>query len=118
LVITSSVREALVAAFVSFKNVPAQQIEGTQPGTAYYAFVPSTGTYWALVSFLPSSSASLQTDVSLQDGGAMGIFDEQPGEGWKMLAQGVVPFCPSRTTIPSAVLTLWGLSDSPACSQY
>jgi hypothetical protein len=118
LVITNTVREALVAAFVSFKNVPAEQIAGTRPGTTYYAFVPSTGTYWALASFLPTSSASLQTDVSLQDGGSMGIFDEQSGEGWKMLAQGVEPFCPSRTAIPSVVLTLWGLSDVPACSQY
>ena len=117
LVVTNTIRAALVAAFVSFKDVPAQQIAGTQPGTTYYAYVPSTGTYWALASFLPTSSASLQTDVSLQDGGSMGIFDEQSGKGWKMLAQGVEPFCPSRTAIPSSVLTVWGLSDVPACSQ-
>jgi len=116
LVVTSADREALTAAFVYYKNVPAQQIAGTEPGTVYYAFVPSTGDYWALAQFLPSTTASLQTDVSLQDGGSMGIFTKPAGAGWEMVEAGVIPFCPTQTAIPPAVQALWGLRDVPACS--
>jgi hypothetical protein len=116
LVVTNETRDGLVTAFVSYKMIAAQEIAGTQPGSVYFAFVSSTNTYWALASFLPTSTASLQTDVSLQDGGGMGIFSEQTGGAWKMVAQGVEPFCPSKTAIPLAVQKVWGLTDPQACS--
>ena len=116
LVATAADKSALTAAFVTYKKVPAQDIAGTAPGTVYYAYVPSTGTYWALASFLPTSTASQQTEVGLQDGGGMGIFTKHAGGTWTMVATGSFPFCPSQTVIPSAVRTVWGLSDSGSCS--
>jgi hypothetical protein len=116
LVVTTADKSALTAAFVADKNVPSQDIAGTDPGTVYYGYVPSTSTYWALASFLPTSSASQQTLVGLQDGGRTGIFTRRSGGPWTMISAGSEPFCPSRTAIPPAVRTVWGLVDSEACS--
>lgn len=108
-------KQALTAAFVAFRHFPAQDIAGTQSGSVYDAYVPSTSTYWALARFTPSATASQQTLVGLQDGGEIGIFTKS-GSSWTMLAVGGEPFCPSNTSIPASVRQLWGLSDPPACA--
>ena len=113
---TTADKTALTAAFVAYKKVPAQDIAGTEAGAVYYAYVPSTGTYWALASFLPSSTASQDTLVGLQDGGRTGIFTKPTGGSWTMIAMGFVPFCPTRTAIPPEVRTVWGLTDPGVCS--
>ena len=116
LVATAADKAALTVAFVASKNVPTQDIAGTDPGTVYYAYVPSTKMYWALASFLPTPAASQQTLVGLQDGGRTGIFTRVPAGSWTWIFLGSFPFCPSRTAIPPAVRTVWGLSDPGACS--
>ena len=116
LVATAADKSALTAAFVTYKQVPGQDIAGTDPGTVYFAYVPSTGTYWALASFLPTSSASQQTLVGLQDGGRTGIFTRASGGSWTMVSVGSAPFCPSRTAIPEPVRAAWGLNDPAACA--
>jgi hypothetical protein len=116
LVATPTLKAELTQAFVAFKQVPAQDIAGTAPGSVYYALVPATGTSWALASFLPRSTASQQTLVGLQDGGGTGIFSMRPGAGWEMVALGSVPFCPAQTPIPPAVVALWGLRDPEGCT--
>jgi hypothetical protein len=105
-----------VTAFVAFTHDPASDIAGTEPGSVYYAYLPTSETHWAFARFLPSSSASQRTLVSLQDGGNIGIFREQAEGGWTMLTVGGEPFCPTRSSIPASVQLLWGLTDSPACS--
>ena len=116
LVATAADKTALTTAFVAYKQISSDEITGTDPGTVYYAFVPATHTYWALASFLPSSSASQQTLVGLQDGGRTGIFTRQPGGSWTVVATGSVPFCPSQTVIPATVRAVWGLTDPTACT--
>lgn len=113
---TLATKAALQSAFVAYKKVPASDIAGTQAGSVYYAYVPSTQTYWALASFTPSSTASQDTLVGMQDGGATGIFRRGTGGSWTMLTVGSFPFCPSQTPLPSDVRTLWGLSDPTGCS--
>jgi hypothetical protein len=105
-----------VAAFVQFTHDPPSDIAGTEPGSVYYAYVPSTGTYWAFGRVLPSSTASQSTLVSLQDGGNIGIFDQRSGGSWTMLSAGGEPFCPTKSDLPTAVQALWGFTDSQACS--
>jgi hypothetical protein len=115
-VATAADKAALTTAFAAYKQVPASEIAGTAPGSVYLATVPSTGTNWALASFLPSATASQQTEVGMQDGGGMGIFTQTAGGSWTMVSLGSEPFCPTKTAIPPAVVTLWGLTDPPACS--
>jgi hypothetical protein len=116
LLATATDKAELVAAYVAFTNDPPSDIAGTEPGSVYYAYVPATGTYWAFARFLPSSSASQRTLVSLQDGGNIGVFRQPAGGGWTMLAEGGEPFCPTKSPIPSSVQALWGLTDPPACA--
>lgn len=104
-----------MAAFVAFTHDPPSDIAGTEPGSVYYAYLPATQTYWAFGRFLPSPSASQRTLVSLQDGGNIGIFKQQAGGGWMMLSEGGEPFCPTKSAIPPAVQSRWGLTDPPEC---
>ena len=112
---TEADKAALVAAFVAFTHDPASDIEGTEPGSVYYAYLPSTRAYWALARFLPSATASQNSLVSLQDGGNIGIFSRQAGGGWTMLSIGGEPFCPTKSVIPSSVQGLWGLTEPGTC---
>jgi hypothetical protein len=113
---TVATKAALQSAFVAYTKVPAGDIAGTQAGTVYYAYDPTTRTYWALATFTPSATASQDTLVGMQDGGSTGVFRQPAGGGWTMLTTGSFPFCPSRTPLPAAVRTVWGLSDPAACT--
>ena len=104
-----------MAAFAAFTHDPPSDIAGTEPGSVYYAYLPTTATYWAFARFLPSPSASEHTLVSLQDGGNIGIFRKPAGDGWMMLTVGGEPFCPTKSAIPASVQALWGLTDPPDC---
>ena len=109
-------KSALTAAYVAHTKVPPGDIAGTQAGSVYYAFVPSTRTYWALATFTPSATASQRTLVGMQDGGAMGIFSRPAGGSWTMVATGSFPFCPSATPLPAEVRAVWGVSDPTGCT--
>jgi hypothetical protein len=116
LIATASDKGALVDAFIAFTHDPASEIAGTESGSVYYAYLPSTATYWAFSRFVPSPSASQKTLVSLQDGGNIGIFSKQADGDWMMLSIGGEPFCPTRTAIPASIQALWGFKDPPECS--
>jgi hypothetical protein len=116
-VVTPADKATLTAAYVAHMGFPPADIGGTRPGSVYAAYVPSTGVSWAFAELDPSAAPSYQTQVSMQDGGSMGIFTKPPGGSWTMVANGFVPFCPSKTVIPADVQSLWGLSDSAACAQ-
>jgi hypothetical protein len=107
----------LTAAFVAYTHLPAQDIAGTTPGSVYFAFDPTTGTYWALASFSPTPTAALHTQVALQDGGNIGVFSRKAGSAWTMLSTGgAVPFCVSKTQIPPGVVAVWDLSEPQGCT--
>lgn len=116
LVVSTTDKQLLTAAFVDYTHLPAQDIAGTAPGSVYFAFDPTTDTYWALASFSPTPSASQHTQIALQDGGNMGIFSRRPASAWQMLSTGSVPFCVSQTAFPPGVVAVWGLSDPSGCS--
>ncbi len=106
----------LEAAYAAYMGDPPQDIAGTEQGSVYEAYLPPAATYWALARFLPTSDASEQTVVGMQDGGNIGIFDKSASGSWTMIAKGTSPFCPSRSAIPAEVQSLWGLTDPPQCS--
>src|SRR5215467_16275946 len=65
LVISSAEKSQLTAAYVASKSISLSDLAGGGPeaGSVYYAYDPSTDTYWALASFAPSSTASLNVQV-------------------------------------------------------
>ena len=116
LVATATDKAALTAAFVAYDQLPAADIAGTRTGSVYLAVVPSTGTTWALASFDPTTTASQQTLVRLQDGGETAIFSKKSGAGWVVLSNGSVPFCPAQTALPAAVIARWALTSPEGCT--
>ena len=97
------------------------------PGATYLAYDPDTGLDWAVASFDyngPADDAAGSPPVAMQDGGNTGIFYQVPPvagslpsyDGWVMVGSLGVPACYSKTVIPSAVLSVWGLRDNPYCA--
>ena len=85
LVLTSTVRSALVAAAASYYGLPASDFVGLGAGPeqypAYYAYDKATSTYWAGASLVPKRS-STAAQVVVQDDGAYLIFHRTPPGGW------------------------------------
>lgn len=81
LVISSTEKSELTAAFVAYKRISLSDMIGADPmpGSVYYAYDPATEIYWAMASFATSSTASFNAQVSFQDGGNMGLFRKTHG---------------------------------------
>ena len=117
LVATTQLKAQLLTAFAAAKGVPQSDFTGPDPGTTYYAVIPSTGAYWALAHFTPTSSAGYQVDVGMQDGGAEGVFTEVQGSTTWSVRFGTFPFpCPGGP-VPDALVRLWGLAYPSGCGQ-
>jgi hypothetical protein len=110
---TAALKSQLTAAYVAHNHLPANEVAGTAPGSVYYAFIPSTNTYWAIASFYPTANSSQQTQVSMQDEGCCGVFTETTGGSWTMVAGFLGAPCPGQ--IPAQLETLWGLQYPGNC---
>jgi hypothetical protein len=119
LVISSTEKSQLTAAFVAFKAISLSDLAGGGPtaGSVYYAYDPSTDTYWALADFAPSSTASLNVQVGFQDGGSFGMYRKAGSGSWQVESPGEPPICNEVKFFPPAVLAAWSISMSlpPAC---
>jgi hypothetical protein len=69
---------------------------------------------WALASFTLVLPASYKAEVSFQDGGNMGIFNQIGSGQWFMIGSPGFPLC--AKDVPSVVAHLWGLKNYPACN--
>jgi hypothetical protein len=113
LVISSADKSQLTAAFVAFKGISLSDVNGGGPsaGSVYYAYDPSTDTYWALASFAPSSTASLDVQVGFQDGGGTAMYQKAGAGPWQMGGNpGFPEFCGEVKYFPAAVLTAWSMA--------
>jgi len=115
LVISSAGKSQLTAAYVALKGISLSDIAGGGPtaGSVYYAYDPATGTYWALATFAPSSTASLNVQVGFQDGGEIGMFRKAGGGAWQAQIGEFPPYCGEVKYFPAAVLTAWSISATP-----
>jgi hypothetical protein len=109
LVASNSVQTQLINVFAAYKQIPMSEMTGIQQGTLYYAYDPSTGTYWAMANFNVSAAAPQSVQVDLQDGGNMGMFKMTGGGGWQMELGAVPPVCAYGPFFPAAVLGAWAL---------
>jgi hypothetical protein len=112
--VTSSVRATLTSVFVSYKQIQASDVSGTVPNSVYYAYDPASKTYWAMASFMPSSTASQQILVGFQDGGNTGLYKMATGGSWAVSQSGVPPYCAEQRYFPQPVLAAWGMGTVPA----
>jgi hypothetical protein len=109
LVASNSVQTQLINAFAAYKQIPISEMTGIQQGTLYYAYDPSTSTYWAMAIFNVSAAAAQSVQVDLQDGGDMGMFKMTDGGVWQVERGGVPPVCSYGPFFPAAVLAAWAL---------
>jgi hypothetical protein len=97
------------------------------PGGTYVAYDPQTGLNWAYATFAysgPDITSGNSPAVGMQDGGDQGYFYQIPisgspssaSGGWIMVGAGGYPDCYSTTVVPLTVISLWSLSDAPACT--
>jgi hypothetical protein len=114
---TPEVMASLTSAFLGSKQLAATDVSGTAPNSVYYAFDPSTMTYWAMVTFQPSSQASPQVQNRFQDGGSMGLFSMPTGGSWSVRSGSVPTSCAQVAFFPAAVLAAWNMSTTglPSC---
>lgn len=116
LIVSGAVRGELTAAYVAVRRISLSDVAGTAPGSVYYAYDPSTDTYWARALFQPSrdvirdqTPAALTVLVGFQDGGGYGRF-KKVGTGPWQVATGGIPFvCADVQFFPRTVLAAWSL---------
>jgi hypothetical protein len=130
---TPAIKAGLLSAYLlenGWQQTPYASEISLQPGSTYVAYDPETGLDWAYATFeysgngADASSGTNPPDVAMQDGGDEGFFYQIPLPGvaptpddyWVMVGILGLPSCFSQTSIPSSVLQIWGLSDSPGCT--
>ncbi len=120
LVAPPGLRLLLKALYVANGSVPASMISGPLPGTLYYAYDEGTDAFYAYANFTTTPGASLEAQVSMQDGGSFGLFVRPSGSHWRFLTHGAVPMCLINLGIPVAVVAAWGIVQptDPSCVQW
>jgi hypothetical protein len=107
--VTDALRAQLLRAGAASNGIPASDYTGLVHGQTYYAYDPTTGTYWAGAHLVPSAS-STRAQVSVQDDGAYLLFTKPAGGTWHAYSVGMTGIagatCP--VAVPSGVLTVWG----------
>ena len=108
LVITTDVRAQLLQAGAASHNLTAADYTGLAPGATYYAYDPTTKTYWAGAGLEPSPS-SMPAQVANQDDGAYLLFERAGTGSWQVWNVGLAgtegSTCP--TVVPAGILSLW-----------
>jgi hypothetical protein len=105
----------LIRAFAAYDQIPEQDVIGTASGSVYYAYDPSTSTYWALAKMDPRLTAPVSVLVKFQDGANRVIFAERSGSSWSVVNLVGEPPCLAQQGLPAAIESLWGLTDAPEC---
>jgi len=109
LAVTPAVRQSLLAAGAALHHLPVKDYVGLAAGTTYFAFDPSTATYYAAAGLVASQS-SLSAQVGTQDDGAYNLFVKRSGAAaWTVYNDGLGGVQGARCAIalPAAVLAVW-----------
>ena len=114
LVLPPLVRDQIIAAWVAGTGAERSDVAGISPGTGYYGYMPSTGTYWATAGFDPTGAWERKAKaapgspvaVLFQDG--PWVFSHKQGQAWRYLGDTGGVVCPPK--VPAPMLAAWGLS--------
>lgn len=107
--VTPAVRRSLLDAAAAYHSLPATDYQGLRAGTTYYAFDPTTATYYAAAALDPRPS-SLPAQVGTQDDGAYNLFKRAQGAvSWTVYDDGfgAVQRSTCPMVIPASVLAVW-----------
>ena len=113
LVLPPLVREQIIRVWVAAVGLERSDVAGTTPGLAYYGYLPSTHTYWAIADFEPTDSwrrrvkASPDSRAAVQFQGSPYVFSHKQGQGWRFLGDTGGLVCPSQ--VPAPMIAAWGL---------
>jgi len=111
LLVSADVRGELLADYAAYRKIPASDVRGV-PGSVYYAYQPSAGTYWAMASYEPTSGDSLSVEVGFQDGGGDGFYKRTGNGPWQVIQGGEPEICEELKFFPQQVLAAWSLPTS------
>ena len=108
--VTSAVRASLLSAGANSHGLAVSDYTGLGAGETFYAYDPSTTTYYAAARLVPSPK-SYQAQVSSQDDGGYNLFVRSASvPGWTVYDDGLGgamgSTCP--IVIPASVLAVWG----------
>ena len=109
LAVDAAVRSQLVAAGAALHHLKSADYTGLVKGETFYAYVPSTKTFWAGAGLVASPS-STRAQVGDQDDGAFLDFERRADGTWHAYPAGI----PGSTqftcavAIPASVLAVWG----------
>jgi hypothetical protein len=111
--VTDALRTQLVAAAAGLNSIPVAEFTGLAPGLTYYALDKETNIHWAGARLVPAPSPNpsspTQAQISSQDAGSYYIFQQPMGGQWIAYAAGNTgQGTPCPTTLPPAVLAVWG----------
>jgi len=116
--VTDAVRAELVAARAAALGIAPSSFTGLTPGDTYYAYDPSTGTYWAAAQAQPQVPATqpaqgsdiYKAQVSSQDDGSYLLFTKPTGGSWTATNDGTAGPSPAPcpVAVPAAVAQVWG----------
>jgi hypothetical protein len=77
---------------------------GIEPGTSYYAYDPSTHTFWAGARL---TAATDNGAVALQDADSYFLMEKPAGGSWTVYPTGFATGCPSN--LPDGIKQIWHL---------
>jgi len=109
LVVTPAIRQSLLDAAAKYHSLPSSDYVGLVAHKTYYAFDPSTNTYYAAAGLSPSPT-STPAQVGTQDDGAYNLFTRVSGVAtWTVYNDGLggVQGAKCPVAIPAAVLSVW-----------
>jgi hypothetical protein len=107
--ITPAVIKSLLDSAAAYHQLPPTDYTGLDPGMTYYAFDPTTSSYYAAAGLIPSQN-SLQAEIGAQDDGGYNLFIKTASaSNWTVFNDGLGAsqdaICP--LAIPASVLAVW-----------
>jgi hypothetical protein len=110
--VTAAIRTDLIAVAAASSNIPVSQVV-MEPNLTYYAYDPTSATYWAGAKF--ETTPSSPNETAFEDANSYFIFSMTNGGSWMSRGAGLEgTSCPP---IPAAIVALWnwtaGTCDPP-----
>ena len=106
LVVDAGTRAELLSAYAAVMRIPTADATA-DPGETYYAYDPTTNTYWARANYGPTSGDPAQVTYEFQDGGQIGYFKKVGNGSWQVENGGQPAICGALKFFPTAVLAAW-----------
>jgi hypothetical protein len=106
LTVDADVRAELLSAYAVLMRIPAADATA-RLGETYYAYDPTSHTYWAQADYGPTSGDPAQVTYEFQDGGQIGYFKKVGSGSWQVENGGEPAICEALKFFPVTVLAAW-----------